>query len=305
MKTLLILLICPLFIFGQKTAFWETKLFFEDGIGNKDSITIGHDLNSNGNFNPDFGEVNIKEVPWSSVFEVRASHNEGANGHASPKVLSKKIIGSTEAGLHPTYNCLFVREPLKFFVKVKNLPLKIRWNPDDHNDFCNIKNFMTPHILPQVFLEWYKDTAGLAHPSKYACLANANQYTVNDFSKVDNDFFEFLLEPNNVGSFDTIHGFFIGFLTKSSSNSPCSETVDLLDVVAQELALKMFPNPTSNFINFESTESLKWELFDFQGRLLKFGQEHIIDIQDFKYGLYILKVKINDITITKKIVKSG
>ena len=305
MKILLILLICPFIVFGQKTAFWETKLFFEDGIGNKDSITIGHDLESNGEFNPDFGEVNIKEVPWSDLFEVRASHNEGANGHASPKVLSKKIIGSTEAVLHPTYDCLFVREPLKFFVKIKNLPLKISWNPNEHRDFCNIKNFLTPHILPQVFLEWYKDTSGLAHPSKYACLANDHQYLISDFFAVDNDFFEFLLENNNIGGFDTIHGFFIGFLTRSSSNSPCSETVDVLEVLAQDLALKMFPNPTSNIINLESTETLKWELFDFQGRLIRSGQELIINIEDFKNGLYFLKVKINDITITKKIVKSG
>lgn len=305
MKTLLILLISPLFILGQKTAFWETKLFFEDGIGNKDSITIGHDLDSNGDFNPDFGEVNIKEVPWNNVFEVRASHNEGANGHSSPKVLSKKIIGSTEAGLHPTHNCLFVREPLKFFVKVKNLPLTIRWNTNDHKDFCNVKNFITPHILPQVFIQWYKDTSGLAHPSKYACLANDNQYVISDFSKVDNDFFEFLLEPNNIGGFDTIHGFFIGFLTKSASNSPCFGTVNVLNVLAQELALKLFPNPSSNFINLESNESLKWELFDLQGRLLKVGEGLIIDLQDFNDGLYILKTKINDITVTKKIVKSG
>jgi hypothetical protein len=304
MKTLLVIFLTPLAILGQKTAFWETKLFFKDGLGNRDSITIGHDLNSNGDFNPDFGEVNIKDVPWNSIFEVRASHNEGANGHASPKVLSKKIIGHTEAGLHPTYNCLFVREPLKFFVKIKNFPLKISWNSSDHSDFCNLKNFITPHILPQVFLDWHKDSTGLASPEKYACLATQDQYIIDNFSKVDNDFFEFILEPNHLGSFDTIHGFLIAFLTQSSSNSPCSGTVNVFDIVAQDLSIKFFPNPTSNFINLESTESLIWELFDFQGRLLRIGQERIIDIQDFTDGLYFLKVKINDNSITKKFVKS-
>ena len=305
MKVLLILLLSPLAILGQKTAFWETKLYFEDGHGNRDSITIGHDLDSNGDFNPEFGEVNIKDVPWNSDFEVRASHNEGANNHASPKVLSKKIIGDTEAGLHPTYNCLFVREPLKFFVKIKNFPLRISWNSSDHKDFCNLKNFLTPHILPQVFLDWYKDTTGLASPEKYACLASQNEYIIDNFSKVNNGFFEFILEPNNSGSFDTIHGFFIAFLTQSSSNSPCSGTVNVMDIVAQDISIKFFPNPTSNFINLESTDSLNCELFDFQGRLLRIGQELIIDIQEFNNGLYFLKVKINDFTITKKIVKSG
>jgi hypothetical protein len=305
MKTFLILFISPLLIFGQKNAFWETKLFFEDGIGNKDSISIGHDLISNGDFNPEFGEINIKEVPWNSVFEARASHNEGANGHASPKVLSKKIIGSTEAGLHPTYGCLFVREPIKFFVKIKNFPLKISWNSEDHNDFCNIKNFITPHILPQVLPGWHKDTAGLANPIKYACLANENHYTINNFSKVDNDFFEFLLEPNSNGSFDTIHGFYLSFKTQSSSFSPCSGTVDVLDLIKQDLQLTTFPNPTTNFINLESTEFLTWELFDIHGKLIKWGRELMIDIQDLNDGIYFLKVRIKDKIVTKKIIKNG
>lgn len=304
MKTVLLFVLFPLMAIGQKKAFWETKLFFEDGIGNKDSITIGHDIEANKDFNPDFGEINIKDLPWDSVFEVRASHNEAAHNLASPKVLSKKIIGATEAGLHPTYNCLFVREPLKAFVKIKAMPLKISWDSTRHSGFCNKKDFLTPHILPLIFPNWFDDPEFIENPS-FVCLSEKQSFIIDNFTKNTNGFVDYILDVQNDGSIDTIYGLLISFRTESSSNSPCSGTVNVFDVVAQELAIKMFPNPTSNFINFESTESLKWELFDFQGRLLKFGQEHIIDIQDFKDGLYILKVKINDITITKKIIKSG
>ena len=302
MKTLLLFVLFPLMAIGQKKAFWETKLFFEDGIGNKDSITIGHDIEANWDFNPDFGEINIKDLPWDSVFEVRASHNVGANGHASPKVLSKKIIGSTEGGFHPTHNCLFVRQSLKFFVKVKHFPLKISWNNEDHNDFCNRQNYMTPHITPQADPYWFLDTTQYSS-NDYVCLFENSEYILEDLSKYK--FFDFVLEENSQGSFDTIHGFFISFKTQTSQFSPCSGTVDVIDLVLREVDVKLFPNPSSDLINLESSHHLNWELYDVQGRLLKMGQDLIIDIQDFDNGLYFLKIKINDIIVTKKFVKSG
>jgi hypothetical protein len=303
-KKLLFFVLLPMIVSGQKTSFWETKLFFEDGLGNKDSITIGHDLESKSNYNPDYGEINIKDVPWNSVFEVRASHNEPAHNIASPHVLSKKIVGSTEAGLHPTYNCLFVREPLKAFVRIKNMPLKISWDSTRHDGFCNKKDFLTPHILPLIFPNWNNDPEFVKNPP-YVCLSEKQTFVIDNFTKNTNGFFDYILDLQNDGSIDTIYGLLISFRTESSSNSPCSGTVNVFDIVQQDLTLNVFPNPTSNFINLESTETLPWELFDYQGRLIKSGQELIFNIQDFKNGLYFLKVKINNRIVVKKIIKSG
>jgi len=304
MKTLLILLISPFVILGQKTAFWETKLYFEDGLGNKDSITIGHDLKSNGNFNPDFGEINIKEEPWNSVFEVRASHNEAAHNLASPKVLSKKIIGTTEAGLHPTYNCLFVREPLKAFVKIKALPLKISWDSTRHSGFCNKKDFLTPHILPLIFPNWFDDPEFIENPP-FVCLSEKGSFIIDNFTEKTNGFVDYIIDKYNGVEIDTIYGLLISFRTESSSNSPCSGTVDVKDIIKNELDVNLYPNPTSHTINLEILESLTWQLYDNQGRFVKNGVEHMIDIQNMNDGMYLLKIKIKDRIIVKKIIKSS
>jgi hypothetical protein len=56
---------------AQKTPFFLTTFYFEDAIGNIDSIEVGYDLTANQTGNPDFGEVTDLS-PFDSVFDVRA-----------------------------------------------------------------------------------------------------------------------------------------------------------------------------------------------------------------------------------------
>lgn len=63
---------------AQKVAMFETTLYFEDAVGNMDSIRVGHDTAANSTFNTDFGEEFIN-APFDSVFEVRAAHRQGSN----------------------------------------------------------------------------------------------------------------------------------------------------------------------------------------------------------------------------------
>lgn len=303
MKPLLILCFFPMILIGQKTAFWESKLFFEDGLGNKDSITIGHDLESNGDFNPEFGEINIKDVPWDTIFEVRASHNEAANSIATPKVLSKKIIGSTEAGLHPTYNCLFVREPLKVFVKIKNLPLKISWDSLEHESFCNQKDFLTPHFLPLIFNNWFNDPEFVKDPP-YVCLYEKSSFVVDNFSKNNNGFVEYILDKEPDGDIDSIFSLLISFRTLSSGTSPCSGTVDVKDFSELGQSIKVFPNPTNSILKVDYSEPLDWTIMNISGYSILSGKEYEIDVSSLFSGVYLLKIQIGNQVIFKKIVKS-
>jgi len=302
MKVILFWMLFPVCVYAQQTAFWETKFYFEDALGNKDSVTIGHDQNANGSFNPELGEVNIKDVPWDSIFEVRASHNEAAHAIATPKVLSKKIIGSTEGGLHPTYNCLFVREQLKLFVKIKNLPLKVSWVKSNHGGFCNSKDFLTPHILPQLFKNWWDEPEFVQDPP-YVCLANDSSYTINDFTTNTNGFVDFILEKFPNETVDTIHGLLLTFLTQSSGNSPCAGIVNVKDLLERDDIISVYPNPTYRGVNIRAEDSFTWELYDNQSRLITKGAEILINLENHPLGLYFLKIKLKDKIITKKILK--
>lgn len=288
---------------SQKTAFWESKFYFEDAVGNKDSITIGHDLESNSSYNPDYGEVNIKDEPWNSEFEVRASHNEAAHNLASPKVLSKKIIGSTEGGLHPTYGCLYVREVLKAFIKIKHFPLKVSWDSLSHSGFCNKKDFITPHNLSQIFPNWYKDPEFIKDPP-YRCLSENSSYTIQNFHTNNNGWIDYIIDIEPNGTVDSIFGILFTFLTESSSNSPCSGKVDVKDLTEIENTINVYPNPTNSILNISYTEPLDWTFFDISGNILKAGKDFTIDVSTLVSGVYLLKIQINDLIIYKKIVKS-
>ena len=62
--------ILPFCLYGQQAAFFETTIYFEDAVGNIDSVVVGMDEEANFEYNPQFGEADI-EAPWDSVFEVR------------------------------------------------------------------------------------------------------------------------------------------------------------------------------------------------------------------------------------------
>lgn len=51
------------------------ELYFEDGLGNKDTLILGYDQNATDSIDVMFGEVNIKNQPWNGILEVRTFEN--------------------------------------------------------------------------------------------------------------------------------------------------------------------------------------------------------------------------------------
>jgi len=71
--------------------------------------------------------------------------------------------------------------------------------------------------------------------------------------------------------------------------------------------ISVFPNPANNFVNVKtSSDKLsKVEILDISGKLLKtikFRTSVKLGVQNFNKGVYFLKIKTNDRTITKRIV---
>jgi hypothetical protein len=67
----------------------QTTFYFEDAVGNRDTIVVGADRASNEEYNPQFGELDLPGS-FDSVFEVRATHKIGFNWGQPPYILSKK-----------------------------------------------------------------------------------------------------------------------------------------------------------------------------------------------------------------------
>jgi len=68
------------------------QLFFEDDSGNKDTLRLGFDPLATDSIDGSFGEVNLMNQAWDTVFEVRAGQMDFSTSVLSPKTMSKKAI---------------------------------------------------------------------------------------------------------------------------------------------------------------------------------------------------------------------
>lgn len=69
--------------------------------------------------------------------------------------------------------------------------------------------------------------------------------------------------------------------------------------------ISIYPNPTSNHFEIETTQTLdKVEVYSLQGQLVKsFASQNRYDISDLSSGMYFVKVEANGNSISKRIIK--
>jgi hypothetical protein len=67
----------------------------------------------------------------------------------------------------------------------------------------------------------------------------------------------------------------------------------------------MYPNPASDILHFTTAQPLdKLELYDLQGKLiiLETRQTNMLDITAVNPGLYLVKVYVGEMVVTRKVV---
>lgn len=69
--------------------------------------------------------------------------------------------------------------------------------------------------------------------------------------------------------------------------------------------IKIYPNPSKDYIKFEINETFeKSEIYDIHGKLLIKSRENYISTKELKAGLYFLKTYINNTLVTSKFIKT-
>lgn len=137
-----------LLLTAQSTPRFQMPLYFEDAVGNRDTIVVGYD--ANGSFdtlNPQFGEYAIS-TPFDSIFEVRAAH-----AIDPPHTLSKKIISHYEGGGGDT---CFASAGVEIFIQAKYLPITISYDTTLVNSsFCHRNMILSPDMYIFLFQYWW------------------------------------------------------------------------------------------------------------------------------------------------------
>ena len=85
-------------------------------------------------------------------------------------------------------------------------------------------------------------------------------------------------------------------------------TLSTGSIITQDMGISVFPNPTSDFIELKSKESIKGiKLFDMTGKESRIlFNDNCIDMRLLNSGFYILYIELNNgIIVTKEIIKNN
>ncbi|GAB4495557.1 MAG: hypothetical protein OHK0019_24960 [Saprospiraceae bacterium] len=277
-----------------------TKVFFEDTIGNRDSITIGFDTLANYEYNPQFGELNIT-APFDSVFEIRAAHGIGFGWGEGNYVLSKTIIGGSEKVLNLD-NC-YVGETVILFIKAKHQPVKISWNKFEFNDTnCLSPTFLTPDRMFEMInpIDWFE------MPNiRYSCASKNSEYylLLDTESRAPNEVPYVAMKPVLGGDIDSIIGVAIHPVV-DLYYSPCQFVSSNYEIVKKEKASVIYPNPTNTIVTIQNTSDIMTTditISDQIGRVVfqsrtPLASEDILEInlEDIKAGIYFIHQKLGN-----------
>jgi len=301
MRTLYKIMVCsllPLWLYSQQTAFFETTIYFEDAVGNVDSVVVGMDEDANYEYNPQFGEADI-EAPWDSVFEVRAAHTLPIGN--DNLVLSKKIIASTEGGIHPTLNCILLAEAIELYYYAKYLPVTVRWDRSAFADsFCRVGSILSLNYLPELVEQWW---VGLEPGSQYSCMAEDSSFITDPAN--DGTFnISMMDEVEGIGE-DTIHALLLNYRFQNAIDTPCDATVVFTsepEEAPHEGAI-LFPNPTRGLLYMQEGYERGYEMYSSQGQLLEQGFGQQIDLSAYPNGVYFLRMREGTHYWVEKVLK--
>jgi hypothetical protein len=201
-------------------------LYFEDALGNRDTVTYGYDSLANQNINPIFGEVNIRGSAFDSIFEVRGSDISGYQFQTNPTVHGYTSIF---CNIYP------VVQYQSMIIYAKHWPVTITWDSTYFEEECYDWTHIT-RIWDYLFHpDFTNGDIRLLHNQEK--LIVYKQYMQQSVS-----YYNTRLEPIEGGIQDTVYNLWVGL----SGNVPTIST----DQPDSKNLYSAFPNPTSGELQF-------------------------------------------------------
>lgn len=288
---------------AQNNPLFETRLYFEDQAGHKDTLSVGFDTSANEFFNPQFGEINLEQT-FSDVLEVRAAHRSIIDLPGFDGVLSKRIITSGEKVdliLDPSRIC-HTGGNIILFIKTNHFPVKITWDSLDfvNSQECIYNSFMTPDFSAEVI---DPIAAWILFPGKrFACIRKVDEFIVNldpEYRRVwypDERTYK-IVRKFNSQDFDTLYGLSL-FFTYEARHSPCILVSDNEHLEKDKEEGFIFPNPVHETLHLDRYRQIDFDhvlISNTEGRIIRSiparDFEGTMPLVDFPDGVYQLILK--------------
>jgi hypothetical protein len=275
-----VLLGMSLFATAQEFSF---PLYVEDAIGNKDTIILGYDENGTQGEDLNFGEVDIKDIPFSGALDMRAVDYDFDlwTGYEDQTLFHSKIqIVKTRCEFQGPF------PPVGIAIKADHYPLRISWDSTLFSALCNNQTLFTD-LFPGF---WFDP------PSDYNTFFRLRDSS----SAISTKYYETTSYPINNNE-DTVKVFFLGFIPDA--------TISTKDDLLEDQGFEISPNPASEVLNiyFKNNQNRKDGLFrlvDINGRIVlelkaeRNDLEYKIPLEKYASGIYLLQYVENGIPIS-------
>ena len=289
---ILILLSCRLHLLLAQPPQFVMPIWFEDSVGNKDTVWVGGDPSSSSqHINPQFGEMSIA-TPFDSVFEVRAVHWDDTDWETS------KVIIEDNTSLSQCY----LPARTRIMIRSKYPPVTIYWDTTilATNAPCNINTILTPDQYAFLLQNWFD--ARIIH-----CMMTRESIQIDNLSPIPPpDQLKHAFQVEGLGS-QVIPGlWFAGFWDFPH----CYTTLSTAELDLQN-QVSLSPNPATNYqtlINYSGLTIASVQVSNLTGQTVfscsVMGDLTQIPTDKLIAGIYIVQINFNNSRyVMKKIIK--
>ncbi len=269
---------------GQEFVF---SMIFSDPLGNSDTLVLGYDENATEGLDEHYGEIDIIDVPWDSLFEVRVTH-ELRQIDAPPieNFHTKKQITNKD--------CETIYPPvMEIDIKSIHWPVTARWSQDLFMDSCNRGSLLTS--VPQG--GWWD----VGSPSDLDKIELKNDSII---SFTDNADFTNGKVNDNYAYEDAEAGLISVFWIALGKAELGVTTIPY----KRHANVQIRPNPVHDIITIDGisdSDFSRIELHTVQGRKILQTKEFNFSLIDLPTGVYFLSIiDSNGYRLQKKIMKN-
>ncbi|MBS4012594.1 MAG: T9SS type A sorting domain-containing protein [Bacteroidetes bacterium] len=299
MKKLPLLCIFLFYLLNSLTAQeFSFQMYFEDALGNKDTLTIGYDINgSRDTINTNFGEENIAHIPFDEVFDVRITNQidiyEIGNYnfelfHSKHKIIKYYCDGN--------FNYFELYPIVNINIHAINWPVTASWNSVLFNIDCLIGSLFTP-VHP---VGWWDSGSP---NSNFWRVVLEEQNSIEFSENYPGNWEDFPDGWPNYYVDDSgkpISNFWVAF----ADSSIISLNTDYFNV---DNNIVLYPNPTHGKFTISNClhDQCNVIIYDFTGKVFEVYQyKDDIDLSHLNNGIYILKITFsNGRVYHKKLIK--
>lgn len=288
MRKLVLLLFIPFWSYAQEEFSFE--LYFEDAIGNKDTLVLGYDPLATDSIDSSFGEVDIINQQWDSIFEVRAG-DDYSFWHPSGGMIPAPLYQSKKQIIDKS--CDFDYD-ITININVKHFPFKIYWDTTLFTtDSCRLASILTG--TPEEQTDVYEAPEAYLSNRYFGVGTGFTDTVIIDSITANNDLRYYSNNSEEI---------FVFWLAFANPLNISPNSVGELN----HKSLRIYPNPSNQFIIIQDDFPIdqNFLIHNNSGKLVKKGPllNGQIAVSDLPSGMFYLTIKTNqDIYRSKVIVE--